>query len=682
MKHAAARTLLLALIFALVISLPGSGPFRLQSGEATVIAHCERTVFLGGEMSDVERIAFTSALAAAHDPGVVLFDTPRSEPHLARFLKQFSATSVQPIGRFANEDQLGARLDVRTWQSQPFRNGHPEDLWRMLFPKAERVVVCMSKPYSLLLQAAVLAAATEAPLYIYGQADSGLNQWLVSWHAREVVFVGEVPDLLLAEARKLESPPTVTRLTTEADVRAAYLAAYKATAPIKNLVVTNPNSGEWSSLAPWLAAQKHAALVLTDKTGRDVEKAVEAATREPALQSADCVILLGGHDAIPKQFRPNPIAGKDSEIAMEPLTPEGTAPFSYAVGRMFGGDHGVLALQIARQRLMSASASHTALVVSNAGGGLPLLETVSRHTSQELRYCGFETQTMFGNSVVAADIRQQLPGADLFLWEGHHNTLVKDYGFTEWNEPLKPSLIILQSCLALTEEKALPLLERGAIGVIGSSTRTYSASGGAFSLSFIDGMLYDHQTFGGGLRQAKNFLATYQVLKEKRLKQTKLSGANLRSSWAFTLWGDPTLQLPLPERPANNQGAVHARLVPAESDDASLNIVVDAPDASFDRVRSGKYQADMQPNTRLAGLIRAGEKEESHLVSFRFAEVELPQAPAGKTPHLHGNLPDDCWAFCWDERRRAGYLLILPRAKDIGALRFRVDWDAHVAPGP
>src|SRR5207244_6354868 len=104
-----------------------------------------------------------------------------------------------------------------------------------------------------------------------------------------------------------------------------------------------------------------------------------------------------------------------------------------------------------------------------------------------------------------------------------------------------------QSCLALSEEKALPVLRRGSVAVVGSSTRTYSGSGGAFSLAFLDAMLYEDQTVGGALRQAKNFLLTYQLLKEKRLgPQARLAGANQRAPWAFTLAGDPPLKFRRP----------------------------------------------------------------------------------------------------------------------------------------
>ena len=93
-------------------------------------------------------------------------------------------------------------------------------------------------------------------------------------------------------------------------------------------------------------------------------------------------------------------------------------------------------------------------------------------------------------------------------------------------------------------------MQRGAVAVVGSSTRTYSGTGGAFSLAFFDATLYDDQSLGGSLRQAKNFLLAWSLLKQKRLGESaKLAGANVRSAWAFTLWGDPTLKLPKPDLP-------------------------------------------------------------------------------------------------------------------------------------
>jgi hypothetical protein len=57
--------------------------------------------------------------------------------------------------------------------------------------------------------------------------------------------------------------------------------------------------------------------------------------------------------------------------------------------------------------------------------------------------------------------------------------------------------------------------------------------------------------------------------------------------------------------------------------------------------------------------------------------VSLPHAPRGKEPRLTSKLPANRWVFCWDARRRCGYLLATPRASDHDELRFHVSWDSR-----
>jgi hypothetical protein len=231
--------------------------------------------------------------------------------------------------------------------------------------------------------------------------------------------------------------------------------------------------------------------------------------------------------------------------------------------------------------------------------------------------------------------------------------------------------VFLQSCLALSESKAQPFLQRGAFAVVGSSTRTYSGSGGACALAFFDALLYENQSLGASLRQAKNFLLAYSLLKEKRLGPgAKLTGANVRSAWAFTLWGDPTLKLSRPEPPED-------ALPPVRHVVHGNTILLHLPDTAHEKATTSKYQAQMLHNARLAGLLsKEADEDGKPLVPFIFSEIHFPKAPAGRTPHLRSRLPESHWVFCWDQRRSCGYLLITPRAKDRHELRFYVDWNS------
>jgi hypothetical protein len=636
-------------------------------------ARPETTVFLGGDMSDEERVVFTAAVAAAGHPGVVLFDTPKARLHLARFLREFDASDVRPVGRFDSDSEWSDKSPVA------LRRGRPGDLWRVLFPTAERVVVCPPAPRPLLLQAAALACAARAPLFVWhsDKDETELRDRLGDWKTSEILAVGNV-----AASCKALPDVRVRTFPDEKRTLSATLEFQARRGPVRVLVAANPADGGLSTLAPWVAAQKCAALLLTGPKGDDVRGLIETAIKRSSLRQADHLLILADRTAIPMEKRGNPLAGKDAEIEMEPFTPADATPFEFATGRMFDDDYGAVALQLARQRLLKPGGPRKALVVSNPGGGLPLLETLSRHSALELKNRGFDTATLFGQDVTKEDVRRRVPESDLFLWEGHHATLVKEYGFLEWDEPMKPSLVVLQSCLALSELTALPVLRRGSVAVIGSSTRTYSGSGGAFSLAFLDAMLYEDQTVGGALRQAKNFLLTYQLLKEKRLgAQARLTGANQRSSWAFTLWGDPTLKFPLPDQEKPDLAAVRHQVKrvahhPDAEEEArkTHTITFELPDAAYDKVSTGKFQAKVRPNTRLAGLIRAGDDEGKSLVPFLFAEVPLPGAPAGKQPQLKGKVPDDHWVFAWDARRKVGYLLLLARAKDQGEIKFAVEW--------
>jgi hypothetical protein len=641
-----------------------------------------RVVYLARELSDECFLTLSSAVAGAGKGGVVLLDCEKLTPYTKAFLADFKPERIVPVGSFPNGlAALNRRLGVKATTPISWTRGPAIDLWQSLFPRASQVVVCPAEPRGQLLQSACLAGTLRAPLFVlHGHLGetARLRELMIGWETKTVHLVGA--------ARKLASSLTDRDLVKLADAEAvasARLRVLTRQGSIETIIVANPEDtgegmGRMSVLAPWLAVQKRAALLLTNKEGKNVDEVVKCGLRHPALREADALLLIANLQAIPVVQRPNPIpTDKDPIIEMEPLTPRGNDPFSFATGRLFHEEVGVIPLLVARQRLLAETEGpRRALVVSNPGDSLPLLETFSRNTAQELRNAGYQTTALFGKDVVCDKVRKLMAEHDLFLWEGHHNTLIKDFDMPSWTEPMPPSLVFLQSCLALKDYKVAPLLSRGAVGVVGSSTRTYSGSGGACSLAFFNALLYEEQSLGGSLRQAKNFLLAYSLLKEKRLgKEAKRTGANLRSAWAFTLWGDPTLKLPRPEAPESAHSSVSHEV-------AGNTIILGLPSEKNDPVSNGKFKVQMAANGRLAGLVRKTKDEDGQpLVPFVFAEVRLPKGHKGQTPVLSSKLPSTHWVFCWDDRRRCGYLLATPRPRDDKELRFRIHWQSATADG-
>jgi hypothetical protein len=653
-------------------------------------------VHVARDLSDEQLISLGAFVAGR--PNAVLLLAPADLALLRPTLDALAPARVVPVGSFPDGVPSG-------WQSP---QSWDVEIPIGVFPGGEKgdlplkVVICPARPRSRLLQSACLAGAEGAVLWV-SRGRPGESQALRSVVRRlhraggleQVILIGEAGDLLPAR-----NTVKVTRLADEQAVTTAYLHRMETTGRVRTAVVCNPaDTGSdfrgMSALGPWLAVRRQAALLLTEADGKNVAEVVNRAAlvssrstpSRPGMEKKrrfEHLILLADLKAIPMEQRPNPIPGdKDAQIDLEPLTPpspvsgsDARTPFSYAIGRLFHEDRAIVPLMLARQELLRATdGPRFALVASNPGGGLNLLETFSRTSARELNNAGYRTTTLMGTELTKSLLREAVPKADLFLWEGHHNTLVKEWGFNTWDEPLPPALHFLQSCICLQEEKAGPLLKRGAVAVVGTSTRTYSGSGGAFSLAYLNALVHEGRSLGESLRQAKNFMVAYALLKEKRLgEEAKRTGANLRASWAFTLWGDPTLRLPAPPLPAESLPGIRHEVV-------GRTLTLHLPDKPLTRVSTAKFQAEVWPNARLAGLVRKTPSADVHpLVPMVFAEVELPKVKPGVVPRLHGRIPSSHWVFTWDERRRVGYILILPRPGDGPDLRFHIDWQtAEVA---
>ena len=61
-------------------------------------------------------------------------------------------------------------------------------------------------------------------------------------------------------------------------------------------------------------------------------------------------------------------------------------------------------------------------------------------------------------------------------------------------------------------------------------------------------------------------------------------------------------------------------------------------------------------------------------ICFESANVSSIGSGPRRVPELHGKLASSHYVFCWDERRRTGYLLVAPHTTEEQELRFHVSW--------
>ncbi|MBP3955782.1 hypothetical protein J8F10_10855 [Gemmata sp. G18] len=626
-------------------------------------------VVLVGTVPDPDLVALGVMVAAAQPDTDFLLDSGRTESIVKPYFDRLRPAAVTPVGTFPEGLVAAKRWGVAEPVVRPTVADPVAFAWA-LYPKAERAVVAPRTPAPELLQAACLAGALRVPLFVLREGDDpikGLKELLAARGTKEITAVGAARDA----CKKLEGV-RVTELADAAATAAAHSKELLRKGKIETLVLANPaDAKKHAALAPWVAVKRRAALLLTGTDGKDAGTVVNAALKEKDTARADVLIVVADTNAIPLVKRANPAAGKDEQIDVEPWIPETDDLITLSAGRLFHADRAVVPLLLARPRLLArAPGPPKILIASNPGDGLPLLETFSRNTGRELENAGWKVIGRYGKTeLTAKELRETLPEQDAFLWEGHYRTLVDQFEMPKWTEPLRPSLIFLQSCLALNPDESALLFDRGAAAVVGTPNRTYSGSGGALTLAFFDSLAYDGRNAGASMRHAKNFLLCYMDLKAKRLGDgAKMSGANKRAAWTFTIWGDPELKMPKPAPPKDALPALACEVV-------KDRITLSLPEKRYPPTEVAPYKAEMWPGGRLAGLFTTDE-EARLLAPLAFAEVSLPNAKEGYTPRLSSKVPGRNWVFRWDARRRVGYILSVPREKDEGKIEFRVHWDA------
>ena len=245
----------------------------------------DRVVFLAGGLGDTDLVTLSANLAASKCGGMLLLDSAPSTPFLKAFLSSFRPGRIVPVGSFAEgQAALSGRLGKPVAAGLVWKEGPPTALWSYLFARAKGVVVCPAEPRRLLLQAAYLAGAAEMPfLVLQGKAgeEAVLREWLTRWRTHQVLAVGSAAEICgrLPEVQ-------LTRLKDEAAVVEASLHHQTLHGPIQTLVVANPADlrtkelGGMSRLAPWVALQKRAALLLTNEAGDNTTQVVNEASEK------------------------------------------------------------------------------------------------------------------------------------------------------------------------------------------------------------------------------------------------------------------------------------------------------------------------------------------------------------------------------------------------------------------
>jgi len=636
-------------------------------------------VILAGEMPNPDLMALTVAVAAFAPDTTFLMDTPKARTSVKLFLDSTRPAKVQLVGRFPPTVDPLRRWGVGppVLDTEKATRDPVAFAWSLAPAGVGRCVVTPAEPGEELFRAAALAGAMKVPMFVLRDGDDpvrGLKELASAKGVRQVYAVGAA-----AAAVSQMGGVEVVRLADAAAVDAAHRRELAKAGPPRLWVLASPGDVDGCGVfAPWVSTLRKAPLILTDEEGMNSEKVFNAALQGPDARSVDQMIVVADPDAIPQAKRRNPTAGRDGDsVDVEPWIPtKKNTLITVPSGRLFNPDRAGVPLMLARAKMLNeAKGPPKVMISSNPGDGLRLLETFSRNTGREMENAGCKVTSMFGRfTMTESQARKAMMEHDYFIWEGHNGTVRGRFGVGRFQDPMRPSIAFIQSCAELNAQVAGPLLDRGAVAVIGTPNRMFSGSGGAYVLAFSDALAYDGMTVGQAMRHAMNYMLLYAELKEMRLGgDARLGGANRRAAWTFCLWGDPLAKLPTPT-PSKDA-------LPRLQSTGSKNLItVKLPEAKYPTTEVMPYRAEMYPGGRLAGLYSFdGEDEGKTLVPLAFVEVHIPDAPAGKTPHLSSRVPARNYVFKWDDRRKVAYILLLPRDKDVADVEFRVHWDAPAA---
>lgn len=553
-------------------------------------------------------------MAAAAPPPPPLTIVPADDPVVAIMVLTANGREV-PVLVLDVEDQTTARQVAAQWAGERrcfarersthalvramesiagrpcTRIGALSELTRMMWPSPPRVVHFEESDYVGMLRAASLAGNLDAAL-----APDGVES-----------------DLRDAESYVVRSQHSSqgkenNEVTTDAEALAVIRRLRPELHP-SAVVVTNPadrngmfSPSSLSLIAPLVAAAHQAPLLLvSDSKPESVESEVTSFIDAHGLATSH-IILVGDEIGLPSHRVPDPVLeaggplarGGGKIVRVELFSEiEREKPQDFAVGRIVAENAAQASFSLARRfHGGPPRRGRPAIFLSNADRVFALGEAISRATVADLQNVGVPVRAYYRDEITAEVSQQALAQTDLLVWEGHPRDLtLEERGGVAVDRT--PEVVVLQGCYTLDRSDPFILIEKGTQAVIATSAAIYSASGSALARALFDSALGNGTDLGTALRDARNYLLALAELKRQR------GHDDWRKTWraalAFSLWGDPTLKLPIK--------AGRPTVEPAIWDSKGNELRLTVPKERMRRILVGDYRAQPAFRSMLSGIV-------------------------------------------------------------------------------
>lgn len=556
---------------------------------------------------------------------------------------------------------------------------------RQLWPQPKAIVVTPEQDYAWLLHAASLAGATRAALLPLGKDVPLQPATIAAWTDLETIYVLPGVEHQLADA----GPRVVALPTQEAVIGALVRVAGDELG--KAVVVANPKDpfgyfspSALSLVAPLVSTVHRAPLILVSSADSDVIEREVLATIDAHGLRPTHVILVGDELGLRSHRIPDPVlaaggpeARGGGTIVRAELFSEiqHERPQDFAVGRIVAEDAAQASALLARRlHRTNGRAQRPVVFLTNADSVFALGETISRTTVLDLGNVGIPVRAFYREEVTQEIIRQTMLQTNVLVWEGHPRDLtLEERGGIAVDSA--PEIAILQGCYTFDRSDPMILIEKGTVAIVATSAAIYSAPGSAFARALFDSALYDGADLGTAVRNARNYLLALAQLQRQRGHGEWQK--TYRAALAFTLWGDPTLTLPL------KAGRPTVKPVRWEQGESGLTLTL--PRSKQRQVTVDDYFVKPAPRTMYGGLVlRLPNRAKRELKDLYFT---VKPADGGER---YACRPDEGWdaISLYAPRSRTLSVLARPEWEDyperaqFGTFAFQLEADAGACVGP